>query len=331
NANGDKDINVVMLNLESVPEKAFYRCSDLTSIELPVATTIGDYAFYSCTALSSIELPVATTIRERAFYYCKALTSISLGDEGNGVSSILTSVFLYVTTENIDLTIKVAEDSDITISGTILNTGYNTYTFKSINGYEEWALANFTAESYPESKTWYVSNTTAETDDFAGLKAALATANTNKDINVVMLNLESLPNGAFNECTSLSSIELPAAKAIGYYAFYGCTSLTSIELPEVTTLREFTFESCSALTSIELPKATTIETSAFYSCTALSSISLGDEGDGVSSIWGDAFSGVTTSNIYLTIKVAGSTISISGTTLNTGYNTYTFNSITVAE
>ncbi|MFI3306075.1 MAG: leucine-rich repeat domain-containing protein, partial [Rikenellaceae bacterium] len=315
----------------TIGEGAFTRCESLTSIYLPAATSIENLAFDDCESLTSIDLPVATSIGEGAFVYCSSLTDISLGYEGDGVSSIGTDAFVTVTTSNIDLTIKVAEDSSITIVGTTLYTGNNTYTFKSINGDELWALADFTADSYPENKTWYVSDTTAtisdDVDDFAGLKAALEKANGDKDINVVMLNLESVPGDAFRSCKSLTSIELPAATTIGVNAFKYCSALTSIELPVATTIGESAFYYCSALSSIELPVATTIGDYAFMGCTSITNISLGDE-DGVLSIGTDAFWDVTTENIDLTIKVAeDSSITISGTTLNTDSESITFNSI----
>ena len=57
---------------------AFYDCTELKTINLPKATTIGNSAFSSCTALTTIELPKATTIGEFAFYGCTALTTINL-------------------------------------------------------------------------------------------------------------------------------------------------------------------------------------------------------------------------------------------------------------
>jgi hypothetical protein len=89
----------------------------------------------------------------------------------------------------------------------------------------------------------------------------------------------SIGEDAFSCCTSLTSIDLPAATSIGSGAFYYCTALTSISLPAATTIGtidsySYTFGYCTALTSISLPMATTIAPGAFYGCTALTSISL---------------------------------------------------------
>jgi len=57
---------------------AFTGCSNLSDVNMPVATSIGNAAFSDCYALTSVSLPVATSIGDGAFWDCYALTSISL-------------------------------------------------------------------------------------------------------------------------------------------------------------------------------------------------------------------------------------------------------------
>ena len=63
----------------------------------------------------------------------------------------------------------------------------------------------------------------------------------------------SIGDSAFENCTSLTSIEIPSGvTSIGYNAFNGCTSLTSIEIPScVTSIGNLAFYKCTSLTSIE--------------------------------------------------------------------------------
>lgn len=65
-------------NLTVLPKKAFYNCSNLTTIEMPPALkTIEDSAFANCTALTSMEIPgSAEMIDTAAFYNCKILTKL---------------------------------------------------------------------------------------------------------------------------------------------------------------------------------------------------------------------------------------------------------------
>jgi hypothetical protein len=61
-----------------VRDGAFNGCSQLTSIHLPVATSIGNHAFAGCSSLTSISLPSAESIGDTAFAGCTQLTAVSL-------------------------------------------------------------------------------------------------------------------------------------------------------------------------------------------------------------------------------------------------------------
>jgi len=80
--NGDASYNVTTINV-----RAFFQCSNLTSITIPDSvTSIGTYAFFYCTSLASIDLGDSVkTINDRVFYNCTSLTSIDLP---NSVESI---------------------------------------------------------------------------------------------------------------------------------------------------------------------------------------------------------------------------------------------------
>ena len=78
---------------------------------------------------------------------------------------------------------------------------------------------------------------------------------------------------------------------IGNYAFEECSSLTSIEIPEgVTSIGSSTFRGCSSLESINnIPSSvTSIGDSAFYGCSSLESMNILE---GVTSIGNSAFRG----------------------------------------
>ena len=71
----------------SIGNRAFYRCSSLTSVTIPDGVTrIGYDAFQNCTGLTSVTIPNSvTTIGSSAFYGCSSLTSVTIG---SGVTSI---------------------------------------------------------------------------------------------------------------------------------------------------------------------------------------------------------------------------------------------------
>ena len=113
------------------------------------------------------------------------------------------------------------------------------------------------------------------------------------------LEVTSIGNYAFYECSSLTSIEIPSGvTSIGSEAFNACSSLTSIEIPSgVTSIGGSAFSGCSSLTNIsfgENSQLTSIVDGAFYGCSSLTSIEIPS---GVTSIGGYAFYGCSSLTI----------------------------------
>jgi hypothetical protein len=71
----------------------------------------------------------------------------------------------------------------------------------------------------------------------------------------------------------MTSVNLPAAVAIGSNAFFRCAGLTTVSLP-ATTIGSMAFGECSNLVTIDLPDAVDIGGNAFYDCKALTTVNL---------------------------------------------------------
>ena len=86
-------------------------------------------------------------------------------------------------------------------------------------------------------------------------------------------------NSAFQNCSGLSSIEIPnSVTSIESEAFIYCSSLTSVTIPNsVTSIGSFAFYSCSGLTSVTIPNSvTSIGIRAFSYCASMTSIVVED-------------------------------------------------------
>ncbi len=86
----------------------------------------------------------------------------------------------------------------------------------------------------------------------------------------------SIGGGIFRGCSSLRSIDIPRGfDSIGYSAFYGCTSLSLISIPEsVTSIENSAFVNCYSLASINIPNSVvSIDAWVFSGCISLTSIS----------------------------------------------------------
>jgi hypothetical protein len=69
--------------------------------------------------------------------------------------------------------------------------------------------------------------------------------------------LTELPNGAFQSCSSLGSIELPEGlTTIGVSAFAGCNALTAVNLPSTTeTIGDYAFSGITEITTVTINSA----------------------------------------------------------------------------
>ena len=87
--------------------------------------------------------------------------------------------------------------------------------------------------------------------------------------------MTSIGESAFENCSSLASINLPDnLTSIVSGAFIGCSSLASINLPDnLTRINSFTFYKCNSLASINLPdNLTSIGEIAFCDCSSLETV-----------------------------------------------------------
>ena len=180
---------------------AFNGCTSLAEIALPASlTSIGTGAFYGCTSLAEISFPASlTSIFAYAFQNCSSLTKV-LNLENTKMTGITDAAFRYCS--------SLAE---ISLPASLTSIG--SYAFQN---------ASFAEITLPSSLTSIESS-------FYGC------GKLKRVINIENTQLTSIGSNAFNACSSLAEITLPASlTSIGTGAFNGCTSLQYIRI-EATT------------------------------------------------------------------------------------------------
>jgi len=132
--------NGVVYSVTSIGNRAFYRCSDLTSINIPNSvTSIGSFAFQDCSSLSSITIPYSvTSIGDWAFSSCSTLISITIPNNITSIGkwafnncSILTSIIIPNSVTSISQSAfqNCTSLTSITIPNNVTSIGANAFGF----------------------------------------------------------------------------------------------------------------------------------------------------------------------------------------------------------
>lgn len=168
-------------------------------------TRIGNYAFQGCRGLTNIVIPNSVTyIPPAAFSGCGSLESIE---------------FPYVMDENYTFGYLFGEDS---FSGS-----------ESVVQYRLINASTNTGRQY----TYYIPSSLKQ---------------------ITVTNGE-IPYGAFRACSMIESIEMVNVTSIGEGAFYQCSNLTAINIPEsVTSIGYYAFRECNKIETITVAQGNTV-------------------------------------------------------------------------
>ena len=282
----------------SIEEYAFFDCSGLTSITIPNSvTSIGYSAFSLCSGLTSINIPNSvTSIGYSAFFRCSGLTSVTIPSSVTSIGWMAfrdCSGLKYVTfpghinfknnfdsTYDID-TVIIAGGSDSICTSSFLGCSKIKYISipNSVTSIGESAFSccsGLTSITIPSSVTKIGNGTFYRCTNLASVSLSHGLDSIGSN------NFYSDDKGAFEDCTSLTSINIPnSVRYIGKNAFSSCSGLTSITIPNsVTKIENGTFKNCTRLTSVNLSNGLESIGSNYYGegvfegCTSLTSINI---------------------------------------------------------
>ena len=294
-------------SVETIGNTAFSDCSSLATVTFEKGSrlkTIGNNAYYRCTSLTSIEIPASVeTIEKKAFMHCSSLATVTFekgsqlktiaGDSYDGAFSdctALTSIEIPASVETIEATAfkRCSQLATVTFEkGSQLKTIGGGYSSSSHFGtYSDY----YGAFSDCSSLTSIEIPASVETIEATAFKrcSKLTTVTFEKGSLLKTIGggyYSSYYHGAFSDCSSLTSIEIPASvETIEATAFKRCSKLTTVTFEKGSLLKTIgggyyssyyhgAFSDCSSLTSIEIPASVeTIEATAFKRCSKLTTV-----------------------------------------------------------
>lgn len=143
--NDEGTIELTIIGVETIPEEAFKRMSQLKSVKMPDVKEIKQYAFSECTCLTVVEAPSLNKLNSGAFNECYLLSKLTFGPI-NYADARYWQIFSDIT-PNIDLILSdyqkemietdddlytANNDIDYAFSNKHLNKNFLGREFKSI-------------------------------------------------------------------------------------------------------------------------------------------------------------------------------------------------------
>ena len=294
-------------SLSSIGSSAFSGCSKISSLILPSSLTgIGAYAFHNCSNLAIIDINATSlsSIGNDAFKNCSNLQTVNLNSISSWMNCSLGNANSSPFCNGADL--YIADEEKTTISIPIATTAIPSYSFygcKNITSVTIPALVNSIGEgAFSNCLSLAAINVNSSNNNFASEDDVLYNANKSKLLICpgaksgalsIPSSVVSINQYACSGCVNLSSVTIPSSvTSIGNQAFYNCSGKLNVNcnIPNASSYSSSPFFGSNFNEVVIGNNITSIGNWAFYGCSSITSITLPNS---LTSVGSSAFSGCT--------------------------------------
>lgn len=210
--------------LSQINASAFQGCSSVVSLDFPVGIkAITNAACSGCTSLASVTFQSGLlTIYKEAFYNCSSLTNVPLPTSLNAIGA---SAF-----EGCSSLQSITVPTHVTYIGPAV--------FSNCGSLNAIHVSSGNTAYVEANGMLCFKNTTALLVCPGGMTGAVVLTN----------SISVIQNWAFAGCSKVTSVSLPPGLlGIGFHAFDGCSALQTISIPASTSVGTGAFSGCSSL------------------------------------------------------------------------------------
>lgn len=255
---------VLPTSLTKIEEKAFYSCSELTSVEINSDIAVNEEAFSYCRELSNIDTSKIIRYDRYAFYICDSLASVTIAKEVINLPEGVFMEFGYCEKGLYSVTFEESSQLKyINEKAFMYNTNLSSIDIPASCekiGSRAFACTGLLNITIGNNIDYFGSGAFSSCEKLTTVEFETTTSFSN-------FEMDTDDSYLFANCSNLTTVINYPSTDIGRYCFQGCSKLSSITFYDsVGKIGRYAFEDCYSLKELTISYTPYIESHAFYQC-----------------------------------------------------------------
>ena len=270
--------NVVLpKTITSIPQFAFFDCTNLQNVRMDNVESLGMGAFMHCSSLSVFDIPKNVTSIGEAAFYASGIRYITIpdnvqyvGEAAFGACASLENITFMKHTwplESLTTTIRISNDDRVW--GEMFHELDNSRYWKTnLSLSDVWQDVESIELVQPNIKSVVLG------DGVTQICEGFCSNQTSITRIIINANVTNIAARAFYNCTKLETVEIKGDSVhVDEEAFAGCLSLKNIDFSKIVWVKDRAFTNCQRLKRLDINSDMEISgTNVFENCFGLQEI-----------------------------------------------------------